>query len=137
MAKPAIAGEVHQPLDVHCGLAAEVALDRQILVDRLADVQHLLVGEILNPLFGSDSELLRDLFRRRPADSVDVGQRDFNALVGGDVHPGNTSNLLPFFSAPQGAIRPISSLKMTRSKRKADARTNAPPDNRWIGMRCR
>jgi len=30
---------------------------------------------------------------------VDVGQRDFHALVGGDVHPGNTSHLLPFFSS--------------------------------------
>ena len=56
MAKPAVAGEVHQPLDVHRGLAAKVALDRMVLVDRLADVQHLLVGEVLDPLLGGDPE---------------------------------------------------------------------------------
>src|SRR5690348_1212619 len=56
VAKPAVAGEVHQPLDVHRGLAAEVALDREVLVDRLADVQHLLVGEVLDPLLGRDAE---------------------------------------------------------------------------------
>src|SRR5690348_3260527 len=58
VAKPAIAGEVHQPLDVHRGLAAKVAFDREVLVDRLADVQHLLVGEVLDALFRRDSQLL-------------------------------------------------------------------------------
>src|SRR5207253_722712 len=37
MAKPAIAGEVHQPLDVHRRLAAEVAFDLMVGVDRLAE----------------------------------------------------------------------------------------------------
>src|SRR5690348_18283901 len=55
VAEPAVAGEVHQPLDVHRGFAAEVALDRVVLVDLLADVQHLLVGEVLDPLFRADS----------------------------------------------------------------------------------
>ena len=59
MAKPAVAGEVHQPLDVHRRLAAKVALDRMVAVDRLADVQHFLVGQVLDPLFGRDAELLR------------------------------------------------------------------------------
>src|ERR1700755_1058580 len=71
MAKPAVAGEVHQPLDVHRGLAAKVALDRELLVDRFADVQHLLVGEVLDPLFRRNPELLGDLLGRRAADSMD------------------------------------------------------------------
>jgi hypothetical protein len=52
MAKPAIAGEVHQPLDVHCRFAAKIALDSMVLVDRLADVQNLLIGEVLDALSG-------------------------------------------------------------------------------------
>src|SRR3954466_4584591 len=72
MAKPAVAGEVHQPLDVHCGLTAKVALDRMVLVDRLADVQHLLVGKVLDALLGRNAELLGDLLGRGPANSVDV-----------------------------------------------------------------
>src|SRR6478672_2582081 len=80
MAKPAVAGEVHQPLDVHRGLAAKVALDRVVLVDRLADVEHLLVGEILDALFRRDAERLGDLPGLGAADPVDVGERDLDAL---------------------------------------------------------
>src|SRR4051794_40310656 len=53
MAKPAVAGEVHQPLDVHRGLAAKVTFDIVIAVDRLADVKHFLVGQVLDALFRS------------------------------------------------------------------------------------
>src|SRR3954453_14625589 len=53
----AVAGEVHQPLDVHRGVAAKVALDLVIAVDRLADVADFLVGQLLDPLFRRDAEL--------------------------------------------------------------------------------
>src|SRR3712207_4262490 len=99
MAQAAVAGEVHQPLDVHRGLAAKVALDIVVAVDRLADVQDLLVGQVLDPLFRRDAELGDDVLGRGLADSVDIGERDFHALVGGDVHPGDTSHSLPFFSS--------------------------------------
>src|SRR5438270_1523993 len=65
VAQAAIAGEVHQPLDVHCGFAAEVAFDLVVLVDRLADVEDFLVGQVLDPLFAADAELLRDLLGGR------------------------------------------------------------------------
>src|SRR5689334_12466828 len=134
MAKPAVAGEVHQPLDVHRGLTAKVALDAVILVDRFADVHDFLVRQVLDALLRRNAELLSDLLGRRAADTVDIGKRDFDALVGGDVHPGNTSHSLPFFSST-GRLSPHLVARKDPSKRKADARTNAPPDNRWIGMR--
>src|SRR4051794_14530589 len=99
VAQAAIAGEVHQPLDVHRGLAAKVALDLVVAVDFLADVEDFLVGQVLDSLFGRDSEFLSDLLGRGAADSVDVGERHFDALVGGDVDPGDTSHSLPFFSS--------------------------------------
>src|SRR5438270_11670627 len=141
MAKPAVAGEVHQPLDVHRGVAAKVALDAVIAVDGLADVEHFLVGEVLDPLFGRDSELLGDLAGRGPADTVDVGQRDFHALVGGDVDPGDTSHSFPLSSSTgvevaegKSHAAPRLSLRfMTRPKRKTDARTNAPPGTGGTG----
>ena len=70
-----------------------------VAVDRLADVEHFLVGEVLDALFGRDSELLGDLPGRGAADTVDVGQRDLDALVGGDVDPGNTSHSYPLSSS--------------------------------------
>jgi hypothetical protein len=39
-------------------------------------------------------------------------------------------------SAPQGPM-PYLVAKKPAPKRKTDARTNAPPGDRWIGMRCR
>src|SRR6266496_479090 len=94
-----VAGEVHQPLDVHRGFAAQIAFDLVVLVDRLADVEDLLVGQVLDALVGRDAQLGDDLAGRGAVDSVDVGERHFDALVGGDVDPGNTSHSLPFFSS--------------------------------------
>ena len=106
MTKPTIAGEVHQPLDVHRGFAAKITFDIMVLVDLLADVEHFLVGEVLDALFRRNAELRDDVLGRRAADSVDVGKRDFHALVGGDVHPGNTSHLLPFFQLHEAPAAP-------------------------------
>src|SRR5690348_4026076 len=88
--QPAVAGEVHQPLDVHRRVAPKVALDAVIAVDRLADVQDFLVGQVLDSLFRRNAELLRDLLGRRSADSVDVGERDLDALVCRDINPSNS-----------------------------------------------
>src|SRR5438045_9135457 len=73
VAQAAVAGEVHQPLDVHRGFAAQVALDLVVLVDRRADVEDFLIGQVLAALFGADPKLLRDLLGGRAADSVAVG----------------------------------------------------------------
>src|ERR1700742_3607559 len=54
VAEAAIAGQVHQPLDVHRRLAAEVALHIVLGVDRLAQVEDLLIGEFLDPPLGRD-----------------------------------------------------------------------------------
>src|ERR1700760_4703710 len=40
MTQAAIAGEVHQTLDVHRNFTTQVAFDRIVLVDRLADADH-------------------------------------------------------------------------------------------------
>src|SRR5881275_1752826 len=47
-----IAGQIHQPLDVHRRFAAEVALHLMLGVDRLAQVENLLIGEVLDPPLG-------------------------------------------------------------------------------------
>src|SRR5476651_2051291 len=45
MPQTAIAGEVHQSLDVHRHFAAQVTLDRIVMVDGLADADDLVVGQ--------------------------------------------------------------------------------------------
>jgi hypothetical protein len=56
------------------------------------------------------AKLVGDLHSLGPADTVNIGERDDNALVVGDVYPGNTSHLN--LHAPQGPFKrdPISTL---------------------------
>ena len=99
VAKPTVAGEVHQPLDVHRGFAAKVALDLMVAVDRFADLNDFLVGQVLDPALRCNAELCDDVLGRGAADSVDIGERDFHALVRRYVDPGNTCHSLSFFSS--------------------------------------
>src|SRR3546814_10346644 len=48
MAQPAIASEVHQALDVHRSLAAQVTFYGMVGVNGFADLQHFGVRKILN-----------------------------------------------------------------------------------------
>src|SRR5690606_9178780 len=100
VAQAAIAGQIHQPLDVDRGLATQVTLNRVVGVDGLADLQDFLIRQVLHPALTRDAELVGDLDRLGPADAVDVGQRDDNALVGGDVHPRDTCHV-DFSPAPR------------------------------------
>src|SRR3954471_8175606 len=90
MTKPAIAGEVHQTLDVHRRLAPQVALDHMVGVDRLADVEDFLVGQVLDPALARDPELGGDFPGLGAADAVNVGKGDLDPLVGRDVDARDT-----------------------------------------------
>jgi hypothetical protein len=140
VAEPAIAGEVHQSLDVHRRLAAEVAFDLVAAIDRFADLQHFLVGKVLDPPFRSDAELVGDLLGLGAADSVDVGERDFDALVGRDVNAGDSSQSSSFMSSTGAQSvagrRPISSLQAPHQTKNRRAHECAA-GNRLIGMEAR
>src|SRR5438034_1269752 len=77
----AIAGQVHQALDVDGGLAAQVAFDLVVAVNGLADVQHFLVSELVDPARILDVDLADDLPSLGRADPMDVLQRYDDALV--------------------------------------------------------
>ena len=94
VAKTTIAGEIHQALDVHRHLAAEVTLDRVVGVDRLTNVQHFLVSQVLDARRVGDAELCRDFLGLGRTDAVDIGQRDNDALVGRDVNTRDTCHEL-------------------------------------------
>ena len=101
MAQPAVAAEVHQPLDVHRDFAAKVALHHVVAVDRLADLEHFRVGELVDAPALRDVDLLDDLARLGRADAVDVLQRDHDALVGRNVDACNACQVRYSFAAPR------------------------------------
>jgi hypothetical protein len=57
----AIAAEIHEPLYVHGYFAAQIALDHEIAVDRLADLQNLSVSELVHAPLGRNSDLAADV----------------------------------------------------------------------------
>src|SRR5262249_12836677 len=93
MTQAAVATEVHQALDVDAGLATKIALDNIVAVDHFADLQDFGVAQLADATFQGDLYLLHDLGRAPLADAMDVLQRDQHALVGRDIHAGNTGHV--------------------------------------------
>src|SRR3546814_3375287 len=76
MAQAAIAGEVHQPLDVHRRVAAQVALDRVVGVERFADLQDFGVRKVLDAAGVVDPQLVGDADGCLATDAGDIGEGD-------------------------------------------------------------
>mmetsp|Transcript_908 Transcript_908/g.1726 ORF Transcript_908/g.1726 Transcript_908/m.1726 type:complete len:327 (+) Transcript_908:1106-2086(+) len=85
--------EVHQTFDVHLGLTTQVTFDGVVGVDVLTDGENLGVGQLVDATCGVDADCFADRGSRGVANSGDIGQRDRNALGGGDVNPGNTCHV--------------------------------------------
>ncbi len=90
VAQAAIAAEIHQPLDVHRHLAAQIALDLVVAVDHLADPDDLVIGQLVDPALGGNAHLGADLAGLGAADAVDIGQAHEDPLLRWDVDAGNT-----------------------------------------------
>ena len=94
MAQAAIAAEVHQTLDVHADFATKIALDQIVAVDHFADLQNFLVAQLADATVSRNLDLLHDFGRIPLTDAMDVLERDQHALVGRDIHTGNTGHEL-------------------------------------------
>src|SRR4051794_29291135 len=92
MTQAAIAAEVHQTLDVDADLATKIALDEIVAVDHFADLQNFLVAQLADATLRRNLDLLHDLGSVLLADAMDVLERDQDALVGRDIHAGNTGH---------------------------------------------
>ena len=92
MTQAAIAAEVHQTLDVDADLTTQIALDEIVAVDHFADLEHFSVAELIDATIHGNLHLLQDLTGDLLTDAMDVLERDQHALVGGNVHAGNTGH---------------------------------------------
>jgi hypothetical protein len=69
-----------------------VSFDEIVAVDHFADLQNFLVAQLADATIHGDLDLLDDLGSVPLADAMDVLERDQNALVGRDIHAGNTGH---------------------------------------------
>jgi len=76
MTEPAVATEVHEPLDVHVDLATKVTFDLEVLVDTLADPLDVGLVEVVCTLALRNTRSLANVLRVMRTDPVDVLQRN-------------------------------------------------------------
>src|SRR6266513_2427204 len=80
MTGAAIAAEVHQPLDIHRHLAAQIALDGKSF-DLLAQTLHVRLRQVFDFRFLIDLGCAADRLRARATDAKDRLERNLGMLV--------------------------------------------------------
>ena len=96
MAAAAIAADLHQPLDVHRDLLAEVALDAALLLDHPADLPDVVLRQILHADVRADAGILEDVVRTDAPDAVDVGEPDLDALGARKIDACDTCHIVRY-----------------------------------------
>src|SRR3979490_1044446 len=104
MAQAAIAAEIHQALDVHAGLARQLCFTQIGAVAPFTDLHHSLTAQLIDPTFFGNLDLLHDLGGILLADSMEVRERDQDALVGRDIYTGNTGHEVSPVADPRPAV---------------------------------
>src|SRR5690349_24814295 len=92
MTDAAIGTEIHQALDVHRVLAAQVAFDR-VLRERRTDRVHFHFGEVLHLGGRSDTRGGADVLGAGTTHSEDVRELDDHVLVHRNVYASNTCHV--------------------------------------------
>src|SRR5215831_20861842 len=101
MACTSVRPDLHQPLDVHRDVLAEVALDATLLLDDAADLPHVVLGEVFDANVWAHTRFLQDAIRAVPSDAVDVSEADLHSLRDRQIHACNTCH-----SSKPSALRP-------------------------------
>src|SRR4051812_19821004 len=91
---PAVAANLHQPLDVHRDFLAEVAFDTALLLDDATDLADVVFRQILDAEGGAHAGILQDGVRAHPPDPVDVGESDLDPLGARQIHACDTCHNL-------------------------------------------
>src|SRR5271165_6198809 len=86
MADSLVAADLDLAPDVGLDLASQVTFDLVGRVDPVAELHQLLVGEVVDPGVPADAGCLQRLQRPGAAYAVDIGERDLEPLIAGEVH---------------------------------------------------
>jgi hypothetical protein len=89
MPEPPVTPEVHQPLDTHRDVSAEITLHLMVPIDNLTNPHDLGVGQLVDPLFPGNTPLRADLLRRASTDAVNVRERDLDSFLSRNVYASN------------------------------------------------
>src|SRR5580692_865678 len=114
MADSLVAADLDLTPDVGLDLAAQVTFDLVGGVDPVAEPDQLLVGQVVHPGIAADPGGLQRLQGPGMADAVDIGERDLEPLVAGEVNARKPSHgravLLRLAEVLRAAPRPCPDL---------------------------
>src|SRR4051794_21653313 len=116
--QPLVAADLHLAADVGGHLAAQVTLDAEVLVDVVAQLQQVLVAEVLDPQVRADARRGQGLLGVSLADPVDVGERDLHPLLAGKVDAGQSCHVQVLPQPCRCLWRALSQMTMTRPCRR-------------------
>src|SRR3954471_18680308 len=116
--QPLVAADLHLAADVAGHLAAQVTLDAEVLVDVVAQLQQVLVAEVLDAQVGADARRRQRLLGGRLADAIDVGECDLHPLPGGEVDTSQSCHVQVLPQPWRCLCRALSQMTMTRPCRR-------------------
>src|SRR5512135_2789439 len=90
-----VAPDIHEALDVYVHLFAKIAFDLVLLFNDVPDLRNLFLAEHIRPLIRVNACPREYLVRHRSPDPVEIGQRDLDPLLSGDVNTGNSCHASP------------------------------------------
>src|ERR1700753_2522681 len=105
VAQAPIAAQIHQALDVHGDVAAQIAFHQIVAVDDFANLDDLGLGQIADAAGRIDAQLADDLVGGVRPDSMDIAKADFDSLLGRDIDAGDACH-----SVFSGAVKPLNGL---------------------------
>src|SRR5690606_18929387 len=133
--EPAVAADLHQPLDVQRDLLPEIALHPADLLDHLADRAHILFRQVLDPNVGRHPGLREDVVRALAPDTEDVGEPDLDALGAREVYACNPCHMCVLTSTvPRTPRRGVRAIIPAAACASGSRRSPAPP--RGGGRSC-
>src|SRR5262245_42933085 len=97
VAKPAIAADIHQPLDIHLHAFAQVAFDIALFIDDVADTVQFVFAQVANFRIDADLRFTQDRRSPRPADTVNIGKADLRSFMRRYIYSCYTSHNSPKF----------------------------------------
>src|SRR5580765_4089355 len=104
--QPAEAADLHQPLDVHGDVLAQVTFHAALLLDHLADVPDVVFGQILDADVGADPGRLQNRVRAEPSDAIDIGETNLDALGPREINACNSRHsLIPAAACVSGSSK--------------------------------
>jgi hypothetical protein len=81
MPQSPVTSEIHEALDVHGDLGAQIALDFVVRVDDLPNVIHLCIRQIVGLGVPTDAGLIENLPGRGAPNTINVRQGNLDALI--------------------------------------------------------